>query len=118
MEPNGSFTIGPYSEPEECVSFSIGPMLIFSVHLSLCFLSSLFPSGFTIKIFYAILISHRHATCPVHLIILDLMTLIVLGPQHPVLTYPQAMSIPYGEGSFVTCIQNDRHNFSFIYFNV
>jgi hypothetical protein len=39
----------------------------------------LFPSGFPTNIFYVFLISSMHTTCPAHLILLDLFTLIIFG---------------------------------------
>jgi len=39
-------------------------------------LRGLFPLSFSTKILYVFLISPMHATCPTHLIILDLITLI------------------------------------------
>ena len=41
--------------------------------------SGLFPSGFPTKILYTTLLSPTHATCPAHLILLDLITQRVLG---------------------------------------
>jgi hypothetical protein len=48
-------------------------------HLRLGLPSDLFPSGFPINILYAVLFSPVRATCPVYLILLDLIILIILG---------------------------------------
>jgi len=39
--------------------------------------SGLFPSGFPTKILHAFLISALHVTCPAHIILLDLITLVI-----------------------------------------
>jgi hypothetical protein len=91
-------------------------------HLRLCLPNDLFPSVFPTIHFYAFLIFPMRATYPSHLIILDLVTIIILGkvynlmkllilqpslasryflplrskysPQHPVLKHPQIYSLP------------------------
>ena len=49
-------------------------ILILSFHLCLVLPSGLFPLGFPTKTQYAPLLSPVHATCPAHLILLDLIT--------------------------------------------
>jgi len=57
-------------------TISLRSILILSSHLCLRLPSSPLRSGFTIKILYIFLISPMHATCPAHLILLDLITII------------------------------------------
>jgi len=46
-------------------------------NLCLCLPGGLFPSGFLIKILYEFFVSHMHATCPIDLILLNLITVII-----------------------------------------
>jgi hypothetical protein len=45
-------------------------------------LNEVFPSGFPMKILYALLITSIYATCLAHLKILDFITLIILGAEY------------------------------------
>jgi hypothetical protein len=81
MEHEGSLpcsqepSTGLYSEPDESNPYHpsyLRSILILSTHLRLGLPSGLFRSGFPTNILYVFLFSPIHATCPVHLILLDL----------------------------------------------
>jgi hypothetical protein len=59
-------------------SVSLTSLLILFSYVCLGLPSSLFLSGFPTKTVYAFIFSPMHATCPDHLILLDLMVLITL----------------------------------------
>jgi len=61
-------------------------ILILFSHLCLGLASGLFPSGFSTKTLFTLLLSPLHATCFTHLI-LYLITQIVLGEQYRPLSY-------------------------------
>jgi hypothetical protein len=92
MEPEGPLPHSqepatcPYVEPHQS---SLCPhptprrsMLILSSHLHLGLPSGHSPSGFLTKTLCTPLLSPTHATFPVHLILLDLITRITFGEQY------------------------------------
>jgi hypothetical protein len=58
-------------------------ILLLSSHLCMGLPGGLFLSGFPTKTVYTLLLSPIRATCPIHLILLDLITLLILGEHEP-----------------------------------
>jgi hypothetical protein len=85
MESKGSllFSQQPATDPYHPVHtfppISLIYILLLSYHLRLCLPSGLFPSCFPTKTLYEFLICPMRATCPTHLILLDLITPIAFG---------------------------------------
>ena len=69
-------------------------ILILSSHLHLGLPGSFFPSGFPTKTLYTPLLSHINATCPDHLILLDLVAQTILGEEYRLLSSPLCSLFP------------------------
>jgi hypothetical protein len=68
--------LSQFTSPHSICAITI---LLFSTHLELDHLSSRFPSGFPSSKLYMFLFPNIRATCPAHLIHINLITLIILG---------------------------------------
>ena len=75
-------------------------ILILSAHLRLGLHSGLFPSGFPSKTLYTTLSSPIHATCPAHLILLDLITRTIFGEEYKSFSSSFLFSVSYRHFSF------------------
>jgi len=62
------------------------PILVRSILYFLVLPNGLFPPGIPTEILYAILISSMRATCPAHLILLYMYTIIIFGVIYKLMT--------------------------------
>ena len=105
---------------------SLRYFLILFSHLRLGLPSAVLPSSLPSKILYTPLLSSIYATCPAHLIFIDLITQKLLGEEYRLLSsslcsllhypcylapqYPQPTFLPECERPSFTPIQNNRQN--------
>jgi hypothetical protein len=91
MEPEGSLpcsqepSTGSYPESDESNPYhpiTVISILILPTHLCLGLLSGLLPSGFPTNNLYELVFPPIRATCPVRLILLNLIILIILGEEY------------------------------------
>ena len=82
----------PYPEPGWSSPYAQRPtswrsIFVLYSHLRLGLPSGLFPSGFPTKTLYSHLLYPIRATCPTHLILLDLLTPTIFGEQYRSVSY-------------------------------
>jgi len=92
-------------------TISLRSILIVSSHLHKGHPSDLLPSGFPTKILYGFLIATMRATCPIHIMFLDFITLIIFGEEHKLwrssllnILHPPVTSFLSGEDIFLSTL--------------
>ena len=80
----------------ELISISLRSILILSSHLRLGLPKGIFPEGLPVKILKALLLSSILATCPVHLNLLDLITLNGTNYEVPRIDPNNNLKLPLG----------------------
>jgi hypothetical protein len=113
MEPEGSLSCSQelstctYPEPDQSSAqdsiLSLKGPFMLSIHLHLGLPSGLFPSDFPINNLCTFLFSPIRATCPTHLILLDLIIPIILSEENKLCSsswcsflHPPVTSPPFG----------------------